>query len=124
MSTYIIMGILIILSVLGTYSYIRKLLRGESCCTTGDAPVKKFRVADRDKKNYPYAANLTISGMTCANCATRVENSLNSLPGIWAQVDLGRRTALVRGKQELDHEGLSRAVRQSGYIVTDIKDNL
>ncbi len=122
MSTYITIVILIILSVLAIYGYVRRLLRGDSCCTTGEPPVKKVRVADRDISHYPYAAELSISGMTCARCALRVENSLNSIQGVWAQVDLGKRTAVVRGKQALDDDNLSRAVHQSGYLVTQIKN--
>lgn len=122
MSTYITIGILIILLSLAIYSYVRRLIRGDSCCTTGESPVKKVRVADRDISHYPYTAELTVSGMTCAKCALRVENSLNSIQGIWAQVDMGKKTAVVRGKQVLDYDNLSQAVRQSGYLVTQIKN--
>ena len=78
--------------------------------------------AQLDKNHYPYTVALTISGMTCAKCALRVENALNSLPGIWARVDLGTRGAVVRGKKPMDSDSLRQAVRQSGYIVTEVKD--
>lgn len=122
MGTYIIIGTVFIACILAAYSYIRKLRRGDNCCTTGGDPVKRVRVADRNKGNYPYILELCISGMTCANCALRVENALNSLPDVWAQVDLGRKAALVRSKAPVNSDSLRQAVRQSGYIVTVIKD--
>lgn len=55
------------------------------------------------------------------NGAPRMKNVLNSLPGVWARADLGKRTAAVRARQLLDHDRLRQAMRQSEYIVTQIK---
>lgn len=122
MVTYIIAGAVLVVCALAVYRYIRKLSRGDSCCTTGEVPVMKVRIADRNKSNYPHILEIYINGMTCANCATRVENALNSLPGVWAQVDLGRKAALMRSKSPVEADIIRHTVRQSGYIVTDIKD--
>lgn len=120
MIIYIIAGAVLIVCVLAVY--IRKLRHGDNCCATGNAPVKKVRVADRNKSNYPYILEISINGMTCASCALRVENAINSLPDVWAQVDLGRKAAVVRSKSPVRANSLRQAVRQSGYIVTAIKE--
>ena len=111
----IIIVLLGILCALIVIRYVRKLRRGDSCCTEGEEMPKRVRAADHNKANYPYAITLTIDGMTCANCARRVENALNSLPDTWATVDLAERSALVRGKAPFDEERLRQAVRESGY---------
>lgn len=122
MVTYIITGIVLIVCALAVYRYIRKLRSGDSCCATGEAPIKKVHVTDRNKSNYSYTIEISINGMTCANCAVRVENALNSLPDIWAQVDLGKKSAVVRSKSPLNGDIIRNAVRESGYIITEIKD--
>lgn len=121
MSSYVLGAILLLACAALGYSYLRKLRRGESCCASGGEPVKKVRVADRRKENYPHKVLLTLDGMTCANCALRVENALNSLSGIWAEVDLGRKTAVVRSKEPLDLERLCQEVRNAGYLVIHTK---
>ena len=83
------------------------------------SPVKR-RVADRDETHYPYTAVLTIDGMTCGHCAVRVENALNELNGVWAKVDLGEKTALVRMVQPLPEAALRQAIRGAGYTLLHI----
>lgn len=121
MVTYIITGVILIVCALAVFIYVRKLRRGDSCCSSGSAPVKKVRVTDRNKNNYPYILEISINGMTCASCAVRVENALNSLPDVWARVDLGRKAASVRSKSPVKTDIIRHTVRQSGYIVTAIK---
>ena len=84
---------------------------------------RRGRVADRDKTHYPYETVLTIDGMTCSNCVRRVENVLNQLDGVWAQVDLSSRKAAVRMKQPLPEDTLRDAVRAAGYIVLSVQNN-
>ena len=37
--------------------------------------MKKVKVKDKDPSHYPYEKILKIDGMTCGNCANRVENA-------------------------------------------------
>ncbi|MFP4057515.1 MAG: permease [Candidatus Brocadiia bacterium] len=61
---------------------------------------------------------LDVEGMTCSHCAEAVGRALRECPGVErAEVDLGRREALVAGRG-LDVEGLCRAVGQLGYEVS------
>ncbi|MBQ8953570.1 MAG: heavy-metal-associated domain-containing protein, partial [Clostridia bacterium] len=56
-------------------------------------------------------------GMTCENCARRVENALNALEGVWATVRIDTHTARVRCKTEPDEAALRGAVTGAGYVV-------
>ena len=83
MSTFVIVLILVVIGVFGVKSYCKKLSSG--CCGASSGPSeKKMKVKDRDKSHYPYRKILSIDGMVCGNCSTRVENGLNRL-AVWAR---------------------------------------
>ncbi|CCY85247.1 copper chaperone [Clostridium sp. CAG:149] len=120
-STAVICVILAVICIFSVKKYRKKLTSG--CCGAGgEGTVKKRRVSDRNKAHYPYTKILKIDGMSCGNCANRVENALNALDGVWASVDLGSQEALVRMKQPTDPEFLKNAVRKQGYTVIRITD--
>ncbi len=96
----------------------RRARRGSACCGEHDEAPVRARVHDRDKSHYPYETELTIGGMTCENCAIKVENALNGLPGTWASVSIGSRSARVRTKERPDMDTLRAVVREAGYVVT------
>ena len=117
---YLITGIAAAGCALAVFLYLRRLRRGEGCCgTRGKAP-PKIKAADRNKANYPYIAHVTIDGMTCASCARRVENALNSLEGTCATVDLGKRCARVYCKAPHDEAQIQRTIRDCGYTVLSL----
>ncbi|MBS0561393.1 MAG: heavy metal translocating P-type ATPase [Proteobacteria bacterium] len=59
--------------------------------------------------------DLTIEGMTCASCVSRVERALRAQPGVSdAAVNLATERARVTGSA-LDAMALSEAVRRAGY---------
>jgi P-type Cu+ transporter len=64
--------------------------------------------------------NLTVRGMTCANCVRSVERTLSSTPGVTkAAVELQGERAYVEYDPELvKPEVLANAVRELGYEVT------
>ncbi|MBQ9437985.1 MAG: cation transporter, partial [Lachnospiraceae bacterium] len=74
---------------------MRKAKRGGGCCGEHEADLQTISVKDKDKSHYPYAIRLKIGGMTCTNCARRVENALNAENGIWATVDKNSDTARI-----------------------------
>lgn len=116
MATAIIVVILVLICIFSLKSYLKKL-RGGCCGAGGDGPEKKVKVADRNKEHYPYQATAEIDGMVCGNCATRVENALNSMDGVWAKVDLSKKQAAILSKQLLDEQEVRSAVRGQGYTV-------
>ncbi|MBK7136331.1 MAG: copper-translocating P-type ATPase [Rhodocyclales bacterium] len=64
----------------------------------------------------PQSLDLSLSGMTCAACATRIETVLNKLPGVEASVNFASEKANIRFVPgQADAESLIAAVRRAGY---------
>jgi Cu+-exporting ATPase len=61
---------------------------------------------------------LTISGMTCASCAARIEKSLNKLDGVAATVNYATEKARVSYPGSVDPAELVAQVEQVGYHAT------
>jgi P-type Cu+ transporter len=61
------------------------------------------------------ATELTIGGMTCASCATRIERKLNKLDGVTATVNLATETARVDYPAAIAIKDLITVVEQAGY---------
>ena len=70
----------------------------------------------------PRTLVLKVEGMMCAHCQGRVENALNALEGVSAQVDLDQGTATVTLTQPVDRETLVKAVTDAGYTVTQVEE--
>ena len=126
MATAIICLALIMAGVLALRSYRKRLTTG--CCGgSGEAAVKKIKVSDKDLTHYPHRRVLKVDGMSCGNCAIRVENALNSLEGVYARVNLMEAEADVRMKQELSDTVLKETVKDAGYTVyriTPVNDSI
>lgn len=60
-----------------------------------------------------------IEGMRCSHCSGRVQQVLNSLPGVKAEVSLDKKCAVVTGSA--DNEEIKKAVENAGYKVVEIK---
>ncbi len=58
---------------------------------------------------------LSVTGMTCAACATRIERALNRLPGVHAQVNLATETAAVGFDARQDTASVLAAITRTGY---------
>lgn len=119
-STIIICAVLTAICIYSVIKYKKNLSSG--CCgASKEGSVKKIRVADKEKSHYPYTEILKIDGMSCGNCANRVENALNSIDGVWSSVDLGKQEALVRMKHPVELEVFKKAVLEQGYVVIGLK---
>lgn len=119
MTEAVIIILLIAVIAFSAYKTVTKLRKGGGCCGEHEQAEKSVTVKDRNKQNYPYSAELKISGMTCSNCAKRVENALNSTEGIWARVDLNSNTAHIRMKHETDVRMLCGIVAGAGYMAEE-----
>ena len=114
----VVIGIALAAVILLAALRVRKRARsGGGCCGDREAAVQKTAVQDRNRAHYPHELTLQIGGMTCENCARRVENALNALDGVWATVRIDSHSAVVRLKNEPDMEAIRQAVRQAGYVV-------
>lgn len=115
----VILAIIAVCVVFAARRAWRTISGKEDCCHGGaKAPkVKRARVADTDKANYPYATDVKIGGMTCEHCVNTVENAINGLPDTWAQVNLDTKTAHILTKQPFNAEAVDNAVTAAGYYV-------
>ena len=78
--------------------------------------LRKTPVKDHNRAHYPYEAELQIGGMTCENCARKIENALNELDGVRARVNYPERRATLRSSRP-GMEAQARAkIREAGYI--------
>ena len=100
---------------------VRRVRKGSACC--GDKAPTVARTGPKDKRraDYPYTAVLHITGMTCENCARRVENALNAQDGVLAKVDLGTATARIRTSAPPDTRRLCGIVAAAGYVAEAAK---
>ena len=64
---------------------------------------------------------INIEGMCCERCAKRVENALGAVSGVVsADVKLKKHMAVIRSREEVSNEDLSKAVTDAGFTVTSI----
>lgn len=94
--------------------------------------LKRFKPENRDeaqntpnpKRGVNMKKMIKIEGMSCEHCRNRIENKLNSLPGVKAQVDLQKALAVVLADPMVPDEVLVQAIEEAGYQVKDIKESL
>jgi len=66
---------------------------------------------------------LSLTGMTCAACARRIETALNDLDGVEAAVNFATETAMVAyDADRISHETLVQAVDGAGYGARVVDD--
>lgn len=119
LSTVIICVILAFIAVFSLRGYIQKLTNG--CCGAGGDEVKRVRPGDRDLSHYSHTYKLGVEGMSCKNCAMRVENAFNEREGCCAEVDLKQNSAVVHTKDTLSESELRAVVQKAGYQVTSLE---
>ena len=110
---YAIVGIVIVVfAVFVIKGYMKKLSSG--CCGAGGDAQQKVKVADKNKAHYPYSAELTVDGMMCSACETRVENLLNVIEGVWAKASSSEGKVHVLMKTPVDEDTFRKAVNDLG----------
>lgn len=106
--------VLIIFAVKGSLKHFK----GEGPCCGGSSVKVKEKKLDG-----PVLAekDVIIEGMSCNNCKARVENALNSIEGLKAEVDLNSNTAHVRIAHLVSDDEIKKAVSKAGYKVASIR---
>ncbi len=74
-----------------------------------------------NKEEWKMKKVLTIEGMMCGHCTSRVEQALNAIDGVTAEVSLDNKTATVSSTKEISQETLVKAVTDAGYTVVDVQ---
>ena len=115
----IIIVTLVLLSFYGTIKHIKK---GGGCCGEKESKIKVFKVHDKNKANYQYKVELKIEGMTCKNCALKVENALNEKEGTYAIVNHASKSAIVYTKYEPNVEEFRQIIKNVGYYVISMNN--
>ncbi len=120
MADIIIILIVIVLMVFAGRSAIKHFKGEGACCGGGSgSSSKKAKTKFLDG---PVIGRKTIkiSGMTCEHCAAKVTESLNSLDGVVAHVDLKEKSAEVSYDRQINTSDLKQAVKSAGYEVLGI----
>ena len=120
MATVIICIILLVICIFGVKSYAGKLSHG--CCGGASDAVKRKKPQDEDISHYPYSYVIEIDGMTCKNCAARIENAFNTddSGNYYAKVNLGTKKAFVHTKHVTPETELGRIVARTGYTAVNV----
>ena len=125
MGTIVVGGVLVVVLVFAIRSVIKRGTSG--CCSSGGSCGggccchANVKVTDKNLAHYPFEAVLTVDGMTCGHCASKVENALNTIEGVYAVVDSDLKKAHVHMKSEVDETVLRKAVNDLGeYTVMSV----
>ena len=117
--TWIVLGVLAVACVIAVVSFVKRMKSG--CCGAGGDPVEKIRTDTKNPADYPFQYTITIEGMTCKNCAVRIENKFNQTDGYLAKVNLHKNSALIRSKTDVTDGDLKSIVARAGYHITSIQ---
>lgn len=66
---------------------------------------------------------ITVEGMACEHCVNAVKTALEELDGVKsAKVDLKKKIATVKLKDEVSNEAISNAITNAGFTVAGITE--
>ena len=85
------------------------------CIRSSDIKVKKKKLA-----NVKETLVISIDGMTCKNCSMRIQNKLNEMDNVSADVSLHKKQAVVEIEDGVSQEDINSAIERLGYTVTNI----
>lgn len=120
MTTVIIISVLIVVCFIAVRTYVKKLAHG--CCGAGGDKERKIaETADLSDCKYRYTVK--IGGMTCKNCAVKIENTFNRQEGIFAQADYKSGITEISAKEPLPEIVIRQRIVGLGYSVEEIKQN-
>lgn len=119
MSTAIILLALFIIAIYALKGTIKHFMGQGGCCGGGSVPKKK-----KKKLTQPVAAAylVKIEGMHCDHCKTSVENALNELEGVTAEVHLKQGEALVQASRRVEASEIEDAVKKAGFSVSSVEN--
>ena len=88
---------------------------GGGCCGSHEPPVKLEKPRIEKGEKLSEKLELPVAGMTCENCARRVQNALHEIPGVKARVSISEKKAFIECREEVSREELKNAIRSAGY---------
>jgi copper chaperone CopZ len=118
MTTAIIIIVLVLFAVITVKSYAKKISSG--CCGAGGDKEEKITSADTETSNYPYRADVKISGMHCRKCADKIENAFNKQEDFYAIVDFKNGSARIYSKKNITDFDVRSVIVGLDYSVESI----
>lgn len=117
MENIIIIGLLAVLILFGIRSAI-KHFKGEGGCCGGGSSLPP---QNKKLENVIATKTISIEGMTCDHCKSRVEKCINDIDGAAATVSLNKKEALVSMSKEIGDDTFRAAIEKAGYTVVKIQ---
>ena len=75
---------------------------------------------NNQEKTKDFHRDIQIGGMTCVNCANRVERGLKRIEGVkFASVNLATETAFIISEREITDKEIKEAVQWAGYVLLE-----
>lgn len=90
------------------------------CVVSNALRIKSFKEEKKMFGKKKFDVEIGVEGMSCGHCSGRVEQALNDIDGVKAQVDLKKKTAYVTLEKEVSDTVLKEAVETAGYQVTGV----
>lgn len=117
----VIVGLVVIVLLGAALRGALRHFKGDSsCCGGGDRVSRSKKSLDGPVIR---TETIRIEGMHCANCARRVEDALEAVDGVVADVSFRDGKARVRCDRVVDEELLRQAVADAGYRVRSIESD-
>lgn len=116
MENYIIVAVIVAMVIIGARACVSHFKGEGGCCGGSELKIKPRRL-----KNVVRTITVSVDGMSCEHCKTRVENALNEMAGISARVNLKKKEAYVSMDRQVDNDIIKRTIENTGYKVTSIK---
>lgn len=64
---------------------------------------------------------IQVEGMSCDHCRKHVEEALNAIDGVDAEVNLEKKEARIRLSKPVSEETLKKAIEDAGYHFAGIR---
>ena len=90
------------------------------CVVSNALRIKRFKEEKFMFGKKKADVEMIVEGMSCGHCSQRVEEALNGIEGVKAEVNLKKKTAYVTLENEVSDEALKAAVENAGYSITKI----
>ena len=120
MATAIIIILLILVCIFSIKSYMKKLAHG--CCGAGgdDEKAPEIKAA---LSEYKYKYTVKVGGMSCKNCAAKIENTFSRKDGLYSKADFKNGTAEIYSNADVSEFTIRQTVVGLGYSVEEIEKN-
>ena len=117
MGNFIITAIIAVAVLFGIKETV-KHFKGEGGCCGGGSKTLKSR---KKLSTVTGTKTVVIDGMTCENCANRVEWAINDIDGLAAKVNLKKGEAVVSMNRDVSDETIVSSIEKAGYKVVEIR---